>query len=73
VLVSYITGQTLIGPARIPLELGLLGTDFFLFRLFFALIMGPLSGLLYSLLSVKFPDPVKGKRVFLAISITDSI
>lgn len=56
ILVSYITGQTIIGPARIPLEAGLLGTKFLLYRLFLAVILGPLAGILYSLLSRKFPD-----------------
>lgn len=56
ILVSYITGQTIIGPARVPLEVGLLGTKFFLYRLFLAVILGPLAGILYGLLSRKFPD-----------------
>jgi|GEM_PF-1819895 len=58
-LVSYITGQTLIGPARIPLEVGLLGLKFFLFRLCLALVMGPLSGALYIFLARIIPDAEK--------------
>jgi uncharacterized membrane protein YraQ (UPF0718 family) len=57
ILVSYITGQTLIGPARIPLEADLLGSRFFLYRVLLTLIMAPLAGILYALLSKRFPDP----------------
>ena len=57
ILVSYITGQTLMGPARVPLEIGVMGLRFFLYRLLLSLLMGPLAGLLYILMSRKFPDP----------------
>lgn len=56
ILVSYITGQTIIGPARIPLEVGLFGPRFFSYRLALALVLSPLAGLLYSLLSIVLPD-----------------
>jgi uncharacterized membrane protein YraQ (UPF0718 family) len=56
IIVSYITGQTIIGPARVPLEVGLLGFDFFIYRIVFSLIMGPLAGLLYIFFSKIFPD-----------------
>ena len=56
ILVSYITGQTLLGPARIPFEIGLFGVDFFLYRLALAVVMGPLAGILYGVLSKRFPD-----------------
>lgn len=51
VLVSYLTGQTIIGPARIPFEVGLFGVKFFIYRLVLSLIMGPLAGMLYILFS----------------------
>jgi len=56
VLVSFITGQTLIGPARAPLEIGLFGVTFFAYRLALAVVIGPLAGLLYILLSKWLPD-----------------
>ena len=56
ILVSYITGQTIIGPARIPFEVGLFGLKFFLYRLALSVIMGPIAGLLYIMISSKFPD-----------------
>ena len=56
ILVSYITGQTIVGPARIPFEVGLFGLDFFLYRIALSLVMGPLAGLLYILLSKLIPD-----------------
>ena len=57
ILVSYITGQTIMGPARVPLEIGVMGLRFFLYRLLLSLLMGPLAGLLYMIMSRKFPDP----------------
>lgn len=56
ILVAYITGQTIIGPARIPFEVGLFGLDFFLYRIALSLVMGPLAGILYILLSKLIPD-----------------
>lgn len=56
ILVSYITGQTIIGPARIPFEVGLFGLDFFAYRLILAVPMGVLAGLFYVLLSTILPD-----------------
>ncbi|MFP4459095.1 MAG: permease [Candidatus Zixiibacteriota bacterium] len=50
VLVSYITGQTLIGPARIPYEVGILGPNFFIYRVLTAIVMAPLAGMLFGLL-----------------------
>lgn len=58
VLVSYITGQTIIGPARLPLEAGLFGLTFFVYRLIIAIGMGTAAGLLYILFSKKLPDEV---------------
>jgi len=51
ILVSYITGQTMIGPARISLEIGLLGFNFFIWRVIISLFMGTLAGSLYYLIS----------------------
>jgi len=56
VLVAYITGQTIIGPARIPFEVGFFVLDFFLYRIALSLVMGPLAGILYILLSKLIPD-----------------
>ena len=56
ILVAYITGQTIVGPARIPFEIGLFGLDFFLYRIALALVMGPLAGVLYILISKVIPD-----------------
>ena len=53
ILVSYITGQTMIGPARISLEIGLLGFNFFIWRVFLSLFIGTLAGFLYFLISRK--------------------
>jgi uncharacterized membrane protein YraQ (UPF0718 family) len=58
IFVSFITGQTVIGPARIPFEVGLFGLDFFLYRLALALVIGPLAGLLYILFSKWLPDTI---------------
>ena len=56
ILVSYITGQTIIGPARIPFEVGLFGLKFFAYRAVLSVGMGVLAGLLYALLSRRWPD-----------------
>ena len=56
ILVSYITGQTIIGPARFPLEVGLFGLKFFVYRLILAIFMAPMAGFLYLLISRKFKD-----------------
>lgn len=56
IIVSYITGQTIIGPARVPFEVGLFGIKFFAYRLMLSVIMGPLAGLLYIMISRRFPD-----------------
>jgi len=57
VLVAFITGQTILGPARIPFEMGLFGLNFMLYRLATAIVMAPLAGLLYIWLSKWLPDP----------------
>jgi len=56
ILVSYITGQTIIGPARIPFEVGLFGPAFFGYRLALSVVMGMLAGLLYIWFSKLLPD-----------------
>ncbi|MCK5145393.1 permease [bacterium] len=57
-LVCYITGQTIIGPARIPFELGFFGLEFFLYRVILSLLMGPLCGWIFLLLSTSIKKPV---------------
>lgn len=59
ILVSYITGQTIVGPARIPFEVGLFGIEFFIYRVLLSLVMGPLAGVLYILFSKIIPDESK--------------
>ena len=54
ILVACITGQTIVAHAQILFEVGLFGLEFFLYRI--ALIMGPLAGILYILLSKVIPD-----------------
>jgi uncharacterized membrane protein YraQ (UPF0718 family) len=44
-LIAFLTGQTLMGPMRIPLELYYLGIPFFLFRLFSSILLGVFAGL----------------------------
>jgi len=44
-LIAFMTGQTLMGPMRIPLELYYLGTPFFIFRVFSSILMGIFAGL----------------------------
>jgi uncharacterized membrane protein YraQ (UPF0718 family) len=44
-LIAYMTGQTLMGPMRIPLELFYLGVPFFVFRLISSLLLGVFAGL----------------------------
>ncbi|MFW9907408.1 MAG: permease [Candidatus Thorarchaeota archaeon] len=44
-LIAYITGQTLMGPMRIPLEIYYLGVPFFLFRVFSSILLGVFAGL----------------------------
>ena len=56
ILVSYITGQTIVGPARIPFEVGLFGLDFFLYRIALSLVMAPMAGMLYILFTKVLPD-----------------
>jgi len=58
ILVSYITGQTIIGPARIPFEVGLFGIEFFLYRVALSLFMAPLAGVLYVFISKFIPDKI---------------
>ncbi len=44
-LIAYLTGQTLMGPMRVPLELYYLGVPFFIFRVFSSILMGVFAGL----------------------------
>ena len=44
-LIAFMTGQTLMGPLRIPLELYYLGLNFFIFRLISSVILGIFAGL----------------------------
>ncbi|MFW9920123.1 MAG: permease [Candidatus Thorarchaeota archaeon] len=44
-LIAYLTGQTLMGPMRIPLELYYLGVPFFIFRVISSVILGVFAGL----------------------------
>ena len=44
-LIAYMTGQTLMGPMRVPLELHYLGVTFFLFRVISSVLMGVFAGL----------------------------
>jgi len=44
-LVAFMSGQTLMGPLRIPLELHYLGLNFFIFRLISSVILGIFAGL----------------------------
>ena len=45
IIVSYLTGQTLMGPMRVPLELLFLGFNFFVYRAIVTVIIGLLAGL----------------------------
>jgi len=56
ILVSYLTGQTIVGPARIPFEVGIFGLKFFIYRIILSIFMGPVAGLLYLLFSKILPD-----------------
>ncbi len=56
ILVAFLTGQTIIGPARAPFEIGFFGLKFYLFRILLALVMGPVAGLLYIAFSRLWPD-----------------
>jgi uncharacterized membrane protein YraQ (UPF0718 family) len=55
-LVAYLTGQTIIGPARAPFEIGFFGLKFYAYRILLALIMGPVAGILFIFLSKFWPD-----------------
>lgn len=44
-LIAYLTGQTLMGPMRIPLELHYLGWTFFAFRMGSTILLGVFAGL----------------------------
>jgi uncharacterized membrane protein YraQ (UPF0718 family) len=44
-LIAFMTGQTLMGPLRIPLELHYLGLNFFIFRLISSVVLGIFAGL----------------------------
>ena len=57
ILVSYLSGQTIVGPARIPFEIGLFGMHFFIYRVILSIVMAVSAGLLYAALSKVFPDP----------------
>jgi uncharacterized membrane protein YraQ (UPF0718 family) len=56
IIVSYLTGQTIIGPARIPFEVGLLGPKFFFYRVVISIFVGALAGYLYLWFSKILPD-----------------
>ena len=56
ILVAFLTGQTIIGPARAPFEIGFFGLKFYLYRILLALIMGPIAALLFIFLSKFWPD-----------------
>ena len=45
-IISYLTGQTLMGPMRVPLEIWFLGWWFFIYRAFVTVIIGVLAGIL---------------------------
>jgi uncharacterized membrane protein YraQ (UPF0718 family) len=61
-LVAYLTGQTIIGPARAAFEVGFFGLKFYLFRIVLALLMGPLAGVLFIALSQIWPDKAPGEQ-----------
>ncbi|MHA1959627.1 MAG: permease [Candidatus Thorarchaeota archaeon] len=44
-LIAYLTGQTLMGPMRVPLEIYYLGWPFFIFRLLSSVLLGVFAGL----------------------------
>ena len=56
ILVAYLTGQTIIGPARAPFEIGFFGLKFYLYRILLALMMGPMAGILFIAFSRFWPD-----------------
>lgn len=56
ILVAYLTGQTIIGPARAPFEIGFFGLKFYIYRILLALLMGPMAGILFILFSKFWPD-----------------
>ncbi|MDP8204049.1 MAG: permease [Candidatus Tenebribacter mawsonii] len=56
ILVAFLTGQTIIGPARAPFEIGFFGLKFYIYRILLALIMGPIAALLFIFLSKFWPD-----------------
>jgi len=56
ILVAFLTGQTIIGPARAPFEIGFFGIKFYIYRILLALIMGPVAALLFIFLSRFWPD-----------------
>ena len=62
ILVAYLTGQTIIGPARAPFEIGFFGLKFYLYRILLALVMGPIAGFLFKFLSSFWPDPELDKQ-----------
>jgi len=65
-LIAFMTGQTLMGPLRIPLELHYLGLNFFIFRLISSVILGIFAGLCAYLLSARLDkalDEVQHKFV----------
>lgn len=45
-LISYLTGQTLMGPMRVPLELLFLGVNFLIYRTIITVAIGIMAGLL---------------------------
>ena len=46
ILISYLTGQTLMGPMRTPLELWFLGLEFFVYRTIITVLIGVLAGIM---------------------------
>ena len=63
IIVAFLTGQTVIGPARAPFEIGFFGLKFYIYRIFLALIMGPIAALLFIFLSRFWPDKEKDNNI----------
>ncbi|NQT65105.1 MAG: permease [FCB group bacterium] len=63
ILVAFLTGQTIIGPARAPFEIGFFGLKFYFYRIILALIMGPIAALLFIFLSKFWPDKERDIKI----------
>ena len=62
ILAAFITGQTLIGPVRVFLEVGYFGLEFFVYRLIIAFLIAVWVGVIFETFAKKIINHKKKKQ-----------